>query len=56
MLCGSEFRSPQSPGISEKSHVVKMGSGTLCAVLPKKSSNERFVVVVWLCLTQSSIQ
>lgn len=57
LLCGSEFRSPQSPSppiISGKTHVVTVGSGTLCAVLPEKSNSERFVVV-GLHLIQTSL-
>ncbi|XP_041813694.1 macrophage-stimulating protein receptor-like isoform X2 [Chelmon rostratus] len=43
-LCGWEFQSPLRPAIiSGKTHIVTVGSGTLCTVLPEKSSSEVLV-------------
>ncbi|XP_037347072.2 macrophage-stimulating protein receptor-like isoform X1 [Pungitius pungitius] len=43
-LCGWEFRSPVPPAIiSGKTHTVTVGSGTVCSVLPKKSSSQVLV-------------
>ncbi|XP_068450311.1 macrophage-stimulating protein receptor [Clinocottus analis] len=43
-LCGWEFQSPLKPAIiSSKTHIVTVGSGTLCSVLPEKSSCEVLV-------------
>ncbi|KAI9515085.1 hypothetical protein NQZ68_027951 [Dissostichus eleginoides] len=40
-LCGWEFQSPLRPAIiSGKTHIITVGSGTLCTVLPEKSSSE----------------
>ncbi|XP_068172194.1 macrophage-stimulating protein receptor [Antennarius striatus] len=40
-LCGWEFQSPLRPAIiSGKTHIITVGSGTLCTVLPAKSSSE----------------
>ncbi|XP_017263940.1 macrophage-stimulating protein receptor-like [Kryptolebias marmoratus] len=51
VLCGLEFQSPQQPAIIDgKTHVATVGSGTLCAVLPEKSSSERLV-----CKTQEKM-
>ncbi|XP_031723364.1 macrophage-stimulating protein receptor-like [Anarrhichthys ocellatus] len=38
-LCGREFQSPLRPAIiSGKTHIITVGSGTLCTVLPKSNS------------------
>lgn len=43
-LCGWEFQSPLRPAIiSGKTHIVTVGSETLCTVLPEKSSSEVLV-------------
>ncbi|XP_008284398.1 macrophage-stimulating protein receptor-like isoform X2 [Stegastes partitus] len=43
-LCGSEFQSPLRPAIiSGKTHIITVGSGAVCSVLPEKSSNNRLV-------------
>ncbi|XP_039971985.1 macrophage-stimulating protein receptor-like isoform X2 [Xiphias gladius] len=43
-LCGREFQSPLRPAIiSGKTHIITVGSGTLCTVLPEKSSSEVLV-------------
>ncbi|XP_061583292.1 macrophage-stimulating protein receptor-like [Cololabis saira] len=43
-LCGSEFQSPRRPAIiSGQTHIITVGSGTVCAVLPEKSSCEKLV-------------
>ncbi|XP_070815962.1 macrophage-stimulating protein receptor-like isoform X1 [Chaetodon trifascialis] len=43
-LCGWEFQSPLRPAIiSDKTHIITVGSGTLCTVLPEKSSSEVLV-------------
>ncbi|XP_059185829.1 macrophage-stimulating protein receptor-like isoform X2 [Centropristis striata] len=43
-LCGWEFQSPLRPAIiSGQTHIITVGSGTLCTVLPKKSSSELLV-------------
>ncbi|XP_069000968.1 macrophage-stimulating protein receptor-like [Embiotoca jacksoni] len=43
-LCGSEFQSPLRPAIiSGKTHIITVGSGTFCNVLPQKSSSKRVV-------------
>ncbi|XP_041836217.1 macrophage-stimulating protein receptor-like [Melanotaenia boesemani] len=43
-LCGSEFQSPLQPAIiNGKTHIITVGSGTLCTVLPKKSDSSRLV-------------
>ncbi|XP_063767768.1 macrophage-stimulating protein receptor-like isoform X2 [Eleginops maclovinus] len=40
-LCGWEFQSPLRPAIiSGKTHIITVGPGTLCTVLPEKSSSE----------------
>uniref|UniRef100_A0A8C3AQ99 receptor protein-tyrosine kinase n=1 Tax=Cyclopterus lumpus TaxID=8103 RepID=A0A8C3AQ99_CYCLU len=49
-LCGTEFQSPLRPAIiSSKTHIVTVGSGTLCRVLPEKSSRpvESNIVMKW---------
>lgn len=41
-LCGSEFQSSVRLAIiSGKSHIVTVGSGTVCDVLPEKSNSNR---------------
>lgn len=41
-LCGSEFQSVlRPPIISGKTHIVTVGSGTVCDVLPEKSNSNR---------------
>lgn len=46
-LCGSEFQSALRPTIiSGKTHIVTVGSGTVCNVLPEKSSIESLVCKV----------
>lgn len=41
-LCGSEFQSVLRPLIiSGKTHIVTVGSGTVCDVLPEKSNSNR---------------
>ncbi|XP_070694579.1 macrophage-stimulating protein receptor-like [Pempheris klunzingeri] len=43
-LCGWEFQSPLRPAIiSGKTHIITVGSGTLCTVLPENSSSEVLV-------------
>ncbi|XP_044072501.1 macrophage-stimulating protein receptor-like [Siniperca chuatsi] len=43
-LCGWEFQSPLRPAIiSGKTHIITLGSGTLCTILPEKSSSEALV-------------
>ncbi|TNN84423.1 Macrophage-stimulating protein receptor [Liparis tanakae] len=43
-LCGSDFQSPLRPAIiSSQTHIVTVGSGTVCRVLPKKSSSKVLV-------------
>ncbi|XP_071374032.1 macrophage-stimulating protein receptor [Centroberyx affinis] len=43
-LCGWNFQSPLRPAIiSGKTHVVRVGSGTPCTVLPRKSNSEELV-------------
>uniref|UniRef100_A0A669E4U6 receptor protein-tyrosine kinase n=1 Tax=Oreochromis niloticus TaxID=8128 RepID=A0A669E4U6_ORENI len=43
-LCGSEFQSSVRLAIiSGKSHIVTVGSGTVCDVLPEKSNSNRLV-------------
>ncbi|XP_070758264.1 macrophage-stimulating protein receptor-like [Enoplosus armatus] len=43
-LCGGEFQSPLRPAIiSGKTHIITVGSGTSCTVLPEKSSSEVLV-------------
>ncbi|KAM6927968.1 macrophage-stimulating protein receptor-like [Xenentodon cancila] len=43
-LCGSEFQSPLRPAIiSGQTHIVTVGSRTVCAVLPEKSSRDKLV-------------
>lgn len=43
-LCGWEFQSPLRPAIiSGKTHIITVGSGTLCTVLPLKSSSKVLV-------------
>ncbi|XP_029286992.1 macrophage-stimulating protein receptor-like isoform X2 [Cottoperca gobio] len=43
-LCGWEFQSPLRPAIiSGKTHIITVGSGTLCTVQPEKSSSEVLV-------------
>ncbi|KAM8917498.1 macrophage-stimulating protein receptor-like isoform 2-T2 [Spinachia spinachia] len=43
-LCGWEFQSHLRPAIiSGKTHVITVGSGTACSVLPKKSSSKVLV-------------
>ncbi|XP_040891054.1 macrophage-stimulating protein receptor-like isoform X2 [Toxotes jaculatrix] len=43
-LCGWEFQSPLRPAIiSGKTHIITVGSGSLCTVLPEKSSSEVLV-------------
>lgn len=43
-LCGSEFQSVLRPAIiSGKTHIVTVGSGTVCDVLPEKSNSNRLV-------------
>ncbi|KAG7494482.1 macrophage-stimulating protein receptor-like isoform X1 [Solea senegalensis] len=43
-LCGWEFQSPQRPVIvSGKTHVVTVGSGNVCTVLPDKSRSDALV-------------
>lgn len=40
-LCGWEFQSPLRPAIiSGKTHIITVGSGTLCTVLPEKSNSQ----------------
>lgn len=40
-LCGWEFQSTLRPAIiSGKTHIITVGSGTSCTVLPEKSRNE----------------
>ncbi|XP_034389353.1 macrophage-stimulating protein receptor-like isoform X1 [Cyclopterus lumpus] len=51
-LCGTEFQSPLRPAIiSSKTHIVTVGSGTLCRVLPEKSSSK-----VLVCKIQENTQ
>lgn len=39
-LCGSEFQSAlRPPIISGKTHIITVGSGTVCDVLPESNSN-----------------
>lgn len=38
-LCGWEFQSRHAI-ISDKTHIVTVGSGNVCTVLPEKSSSE----------------
>ncbi|XP_054641533.1 macrophage-stimulating protein receptor-like isoform X2 [Dunckerocampus dactyliophorus] len=46
-LCGREFQSPLRPPITDGiTHVVTLGSGTLCRVLPRKSSSQVLVCKV----------
>lgn len=41
-LCGSEFQSVlRPPIISGKTHIVTVGSGTVCDVLPEKSNSNK---------------
>ena len=41
-LCGWEFQSSLRPAIiSGKTHVVTLGSGNTCTVLPEKSNSEQ---------------
>lgn len=41
-LCGSEFQSAlRPPIISGKTHIITVGSGTVCDVLPEKSNSNR---------------
>ncbi|KAI3369994.1 hypothetical protein L3Q82_024796 [Scortum barcoo] len=43
-LRGCEFQSPLQPAIiSGKTHIITVGSGTLCTVLPEKSKSEELV-------------
>ncbi|KAM4582074.1 macrophage-stimulating protein receptor-like isoform 3-T3 [Fundulus diaphanus] len=43
-LCGSEFQSARRPAIiSGKTHTIRVDSGTVCAVLPTRSSSEMLV-------------
>ncbi|XP_054473858.1 macrophage-stimulating protein receptor-like isoform X2 [Anoplopoma fimbria] len=42
-LCGWAFQSPRGPTISSKTHIITVGSGTLCSVLPENSSSDRLV-------------
>ncbi|XP_068568289.1 LOW QUALITY PROTEIN: macrophage-stimulating protein receptor-like [Cebidichthys violaceus] len=43
-LCGWEFQSPLRPAIiSGKTHIITVGSGTLCTVLPRKSNSKVLV-------------
>uniref|UniRef100_A0A667WYS1 receptor protein-tyrosine kinase n=1 Tax=Myripristis murdjan TaxID=586833 RepID=A0A667WYS1_9TELE len=47
ILCGWEFQSSLRPAIiSGKTHVVTVGSGTPCNVLPGKSNSEQLVCVI----------
>lgn len=40
-LCGWEFQSSLRPAIiSDKTHIVTVGTGTVCSVLPPQSSSE----------------
>uniref|UniRef100_A0A3Q3SJ75 Macrophage-stimulating protein receptor n=1 Tax=Mastacembelus armatus TaxID=205130 RepID=A0A3Q3SJ75_9TELE len=46
-LCGWEFQSsPRPPMINGKTHIIRVGSGTLCTVLPEKSSSDVLVCKV----------
>ncbi|CAL8337301.1 unnamed protein product [Lota lota] len=46
-LCGWDFKSPSGPAaISDKTHTVRVGSGTLCSVLEAKSNREKLVCKV----------
>nr|XP_046239440.1 macrophage-stimulating protein receptor-like isoform X2 [Scatophagus argus] len=43
-LCGWEFQSPLRPAIiSGTTHIIRVGSDTLCTVLPEKSSSKMLV-------------
>ncbi|XP_018542200.1 macrophage-stimulating protein receptor isoform X1 [Lates calcarifer] len=43
-LCGWDFQSPQRPAIiSGKTHIVTVGTGNVCVVLPGKSSSKVLV-------------
>ncbi|KAF7645508.1 hypothetical protein LDENG_00203540 [Lucifuga dentata] len=43
-LCGWEFMSPSPPAIiTGKTHIIRVGTGTLCTVLPEKSNNTALV-------------
>lgn len=43
-LCGWEFQSSLRPAIiSDKTHIVTVGAGTVCSVLPPQSSSEMLV-------------
>ncbi|XP_028302476.1 macrophage-stimulating protein receptor-like [Gouania willdenowi] len=43
-LCGSEFQSPSRPRIiNGKTHVITVGPGMTCAVIPEKSTSEKLV-------------
>ncbi|XP_021177600.2 macrophage-stimulating protein receptor isoform X1 [Fundulus heteroclitus] len=43
-LCGSEFQSARRPAIiSGKTHTIRVDSGTVCAVLPTRSSDAKLV-------------
>ncbi|XP_019957234.2 macrophage-stimulating protein receptor-like isoform X1 [Paralichthys olivaceus] len=43
-LCGWEFQSPQrTVSISSKTHIVTVGSGNTCTILPEKSSSKVLV-------------
>uniref|UniRef100_A0A8C4INF4 receptor protein-tyrosine kinase n=1 Tax=Dicentrarchus labrax TaxID=13489 RepID=A0A8C4INF4_DICLA len=45
-LCGWEFQSPLRPAIiSGKTHIITVGSGTPCTVLPEKSSSDHRLFV-----------
>ncbi|XP_049431579.1 macrophage-stimulating protein receptor-like [Epinephelus fuscoguttatus] len=49
-LCGWDFQSPLRPAIiSGKTHIITVGAGTLCTVLPGRSSSE-----VLVCKTQEN--
>ncbi|XP_036956723.1 macrophage-stimulating protein receptor-like [Acanthopagrus latus] len=46
-LCGWEFQSSLRPAIiSGKTHVVTLGSGNTCTVLPEKSNSEQLVCTI----------
>ncbi|XP_053172389.1 macrophage-stimulating protein receptor-like isoform X1 [Scomber japonicus] len=46
-LCGWEFQSPLRPAIMNgKTHIIIVGSGTLCTVLPEKSNSQELVCKV----------
>ncbi|KAM9409793.1 macrophage-stimulating protein receptor-like [Pholidichthys leucotaenia] len=46
-LCGSEFQSSLRPAIiSGKTHIITVGSGILCNLIPRKSNSQRLVCKV----------